>query len=318
MARPDGEPSAAVDVGDGPAVAVLDPVSGRERDASIVRAGGDHIADTGLVSVPQTHLWPGCGTVQTMITGSAVELSDELARGGEHDRVESGRSILNPSGEGILGDLGEITDMNTALIEIEAECAGIAVPQGERGLCFGRVGEAVQLCETQRAVALLDVAEHAAGADRGELLIITDQSDTRPAVDGEPDGGVEGQSVGHAGLVDDDQRRRSDPVAQSGSPLLRSDQVSLAKVSVRMPVCSPSTAAAAAGWGEADDVAAVFGPREGEGAHGRGLPGAGGAIASCRRHQMCTSAGPGPLARGPGRCRSRPFPARQDPRRCGR
>ena len=63
--------------------------------------------------------------------------------GGEHDRVESDGSVGNPSGEGILGDLGEITDMNTAVIEIEAECAGIAFPQGERGLCFGRVGEAV-------------------------------------------------------------------------------------------------------------------------------------------------------------------------------
>ena len=58
---------------------------------------------------------------------------------------------------------------------------------------------------------VLDVAEDAAGSDRGELLIITDQPDTRPAVDGEPDCGVEGEGVGHAGLVDDDQRRRSDP-----------------------------------------------------------------------------------------------------------
>jgi hypothetical protein len=78
-----------------------------------------------------------------LITGSAVELGDELAGRSEHDRVQSGRSILHPCGEGILGDLGEITDMNTAMIEIEVECAGIAVPQGERGLCFGRVGEAV-------------------------------------------------------------------------------------------------------------------------------------------------------------------------------
>ena len=78
-----------------------------------------------------------------MITGSAVELSDELAGRSEHDRVESDGSVGNPSGERILGDLGEITDMNTAMIEIEAECAGIAFPQGERGLCFGRVGEAV-------------------------------------------------------------------------------------------------------------------------------------------------------------------------------
>jgi hypothetical protein len=38
--------------------------------------------------------------------------------------------------------------------------------------------------------------EDAAGADRGELLIITNQSDTRAAVDGELHGGVEGEGVG--------------------------------------------------------------------------------------------------------------------------
>src|SRR5215218_3614699 len=118
---PDGEPTAAVDVGDGPAVAVLDPVGGRESEAPIVRAGDDHVADTRLVSVPQTHLWPGCGTVETMITGSAVELSDELAGGGEHDRVESDGSVGNPGSERIFGGLGEITDMNAAMIEIEVE-----------------------------------------------------------------------------------------------------------------------------------------------------------------------------------------------------
>src|SRR5215204_7292998 len=101
--------------------------------------------------------------------------------------------------------------MNTAMIEIEAESAGVAFPQDERGLCFGRVGEAVQLGELQGAVNVLDVAEDAAGSDRGELLIITNQPDTRPAVDGVLYGRVEGQGVGHAGFVDDDQRRRSDP-----------------------------------------------------------------------------------------------------------
>jgi hypothetical protein len=86
---------------------------------------------------------PGRGTVAKMLASSAVELSDELAGRGEHDRVESDGSVGNPGSERILGDLGQITDMNTALIEIEAECVGIAFPQGERGLCFGRVGEAV-------------------------------------------------------------------------------------------------------------------------------------------------------------------------------
>ena len=48
---PDGEPTAVGDVGDGSAVAVLDPVSGGESEASVIGAGDDHIADTGLVSV---------------------------------------------------------------------------------------------------------------------------------------------------------------------------------------------------------------------------------------------------------------------------
>ena len=128
---PDREIAAAVDVGDGPAVAVLDPVGGRESEAAVVRAGDDHISDAGPVSVPQTHFLPDRDVAEAMLAGSAVELSDQFAGRGEHDRVQSGRSIFNPSSEGILGDLGEITDMNTAMIEIEAECVGIAFPQGE-------------------------------------------------------------------------------------------------------------------------------------------------------------------------------------------
>jgi hypothetical protein len=71
----------------------------------------------------------------------------------------------------------------------------------------------MQLGQAEGAVALLDVAKHTAGADRGELLIITGQSDTRTAIDGELDGGVERQSVGHAGFVDDHQCRRPDRCA---------------------------------------------------------------------------------------------------------
>jgi hypothetical protein len=75
----------------------------------------------------------------------------------------------------------------------------------------------MQFSQAQGAVALLDVAEHTAGADRGELLIITNQPDTGTPFDSELDGGVEGQSVGHSGFVDDHQCRRADrghPVGQ--------------------------------------------------------------------------------------------------------
>ena len=57
----------------------------------------------------------------------------------------------------------------------------------------------------QRAVGLFDVAEDTAGADRGELSIITNQPDTRPESDGELHGRVEGEGVGHAGFIDDHQ-----------------------------------------------------------------------------------------------------------------
>src|SRR5215211_2178104 len=137
-----------------------------------------------------------------MIAGLSVEFGDKLSGGGEHDRIESGGPVGNPSGEGILGGGGEVADMDTAVIKVEVECLWFAVAEGERGCGFIRVGEAVQLGQVEGAVGVLEVAEDAAGADRGELLIITDQAHTGTATDGELDSGVEGDSVGHAGFVD--------------------------------------------------------------------------------------------------------------------
>ena len=51
--------------------------------------------------------------------------------------------------------------------------------------------------------------------------------------------------------------------------------MSLARVSVRMPVCFAKDGGRGRGRGEADDLAAVLGPGQGEGAHRGGLPGAG-------------------------------------------
>ena len=100
--------------------------------------------------------------------------------------------------------------MNTTVIKIEVERRRLALAEGQRCARFGGVGEAVQLGEMQGAMGLLDAAEDAAGADRGELLIIPDQPDTRAASDGELDGRVEGEGIGHAGFVDDQQGRPPD------------------------------------------------------------------------------------------------------------
>jgi hypothetical protein len=112
--------------------------------------------------------------IKTMPPGTAVELGDEVPGGGDHDRVESSRSIGNPSIERILRRGGEVADVDAAVIKVEVECLLFAFSEGERCCGFGGVGEAVQLGQVEGAVGVLDVAEDAAGADRGELLIISD------------------------------------------------------------------------------------------------------------------------------------------------
>jgi hypothetical protein len=140
-----------------------------------------------------------------MLAGAPVEISDKVANGGEHDRVEPGGPVGNPGGERVLGGSSKITDMHTPMIKIERQRLGVTFAEGEGGCGFGRVGEAVELGEVKCAMAVCDVAEDAAGADRGELLIITDKPDTRTTIKSELHRCVEGEGVGHPGFVDDDQ-----------------------------------------------------------------------------------------------------------------
>ena len=82
-------------------------------------------------------------------------------------------------------------DVDAAVVKVEPQRLG-RLREGEGCCGFGGVGEPVHLGEMERAVGVVVVAEDAAGADRGELLIVTDQPDARTSVDGELDGGVEG------------------------------------------------------------------------------------------------------------------------------
>jgi hypothetical protein len=62
----------------------------------------------------------------------------------------------------------------------------------------------------------VDVAQDAAGADRGELLVIADQPYGAAAVEDELDHRVERQGVGHASLIDDDQAGGPDVLGPCG------------------------------------------------------------------------------------------------------
>ena len=169
--------------GDGPAVSVFDPVVGGEAESAVVGAGDDHVADTGLVPIRQAHFAAGRVTAEAMITGLSVEFGDKLSGGGEHDRVEPCSSVGNPSVERILSGGGEVADMDTAVIKVELECL-VGLPSRRASDAAASAGS-VKRCSSVRRRApwvCCDVAEDTAGADRGELLIITDQSDTRTAI----------------------------------------------------------------------------------------------------------------------------------------
>src|SRR5215217_5869186 len=113
------------------------------------------------------------GVIKTMRAGTAVEFGDQVAGGGEHDRIKPSRPVGNPSTEHILGRGGHVADIDPPMIKVEVERLWFAVAEGERCCRFGGICEAMELGQAERAVGLFDVAEDTAGTDRGELLIIT-------------------------------------------------------------------------------------------------------------------------------------------------
>jgi hypothetical protein len=86
---PDREVTAPADTGDGPTVAVLNPVGRSESESAVIGPGDDHISDAGLVPVSQVHLSSGRDVADAMIAGATVEFGDQLTGGGEHDGVKS-------------------------------------------------------------------------------------------------------------------------------------------------------------------------------------------------------------------------------------
>ena len=165
------------DVQDCPSVAVLDPVGGGDAEPPVVSAGDDHIAGGRTVSVGQLDLSAGAGVVEAVGAGAPVQLGDEVTGGGEHDRVEATVTVGLPCAEQLLGRGGGVADVDALPIEVEAERFRSAVTQDEGGSGLCLIIKPVQFGQPVRAVDGLEVAEHAAGADRRKLLIITDQPD---------------------------------------------------------------------------------------------------------------------------------------------
>lgn len=102
-----------------------------------------------------------------------------------------------------------VADVDTIVVEVEPERGPVPVSQHQAGVRLGRVGEANGVIEPHGTVLGGDVTEHSARTDGGELLVVAEQLDHRTHLDGVVDHGGEGEGVGHARLVDDQQRPRA-------------------------------------------------------------------------------------------------------------
>jgi hypothetical protein len=144
--------------------------------------------------------------------GSPVELRDQVAGGGEHDRIQSTAAVGSPGVEEVFGECGQVADVDPLPVQVEAQCLWPSGPQRQRRGRFGGVVESVELGEPNRAMGVFDVAKDTAGTNGGQLLIITDQPNTATAANNELDGGVQEKCVRHPGLIDQDQHRGTNPV----------------------------------------------------------------------------------------------------------
>ena len=181
-------------VEDGPPVTVFHPIGCADTQSAVVRPGDDQVADAGPVAVAQLDLLARGRVGEAVVPRLLVEPADQLPGRSQHDRIETTAAVVLPGVENGVEGGGRVADVDTSPVQVEAERFGSAVADGDAGGGLCRVAEAVQLGEPEGAMARLDVAEHPAGADRGELLIITDQPDAAAAADDELDGGVQGQA----------------------------------------------------------------------------------------------------------------------------
>ena len=273
-----GQFAAGVHGGDLPAVAVLDPVGRGQAQSAVVRAGDDGVADRRLVAVSEGDGVGGAGLAEAVGAGATVELADELAGGGKHDRVVPGVAVVAPGVEDLVGQGGLVPDVDAPAVQVEAERLGHSLAQRQGGGAFGGVGEPHELGQVQGAVGGADVAQDTAGADCGELLVVADQPDGPAPVGDEADQPVQGDGVGHPCFVDHDESCGADPAGPLGGAL---------RVVVQVPEnlghgvrgCVDRLAeyrGRSGRGGQADDLPTAGGPGGGERAHRRRLACTGG------------------------------------------
>ena len=97
------------------------------------------------------------------------------------ESVSATGAVGGPRGVGLVGAGTEVADVDAAPVGVERDRRRVAFAQRESGGCFGvveaavAVAEAVHFAEGDGADLVGDVAQHAAGGDRGELPVVADE-----------------------------------------------------------------------------------------------------------------------------------------------
>jgi len=277
----DVEAAIVVDGADGPPVTVLDPVGCGRPQLPVVAAGDDEVAFGGGRPVDQGDLAAEVFAVleeldEPVVASPDVQAGDQVTGGGEHDRVQAGVPVGRPRGVGVVGDGAQVADVDPVPVEVEPDRRGIARAQGEAGRSLSLVPEPDQLGQSDRADGGLDVAQHPASGDGGQLPVVADEADAGAPPEREPGHGGEVTGGGHAGLVDDQQGLLVDLLGPTGQ-LSGSQAVGELGEGVGVGAALLSEDGGRhRGRCEADDGATRGGPRGGERGHGGGLSGPGG------------------------------------------
>jgi hypothetical protein len=214
----DSDRAVAVQVGDGPGVAVLDHQAAVGVELPVVATRRDPVTDPEVVG-------PGGERPLAEFAGCEPGVLRQVVE--PHDRVvrwcEQGHGLAVAAGGLPAADRpplrgGAAAFMDPVVGRVVVEDGDIAGAETQAGVAFPAVGEPVDVVELDGAARVDELPEHAAAADRGELPRIPDEDYPPVVMVGEGGELRQMRCRRHPGLVDDHGGPGRQPVARSGWP----------------------------------------------------------------------------------------------------
>ena len=148
---------------------------------------------------------------------TGVKFVDCFAGGREHHRFASAISVRAPGGVGLIGGGCVGGGVDAVVVGVVAQSGPFAISKGQGGRPFGGIGEADDFGQGDCTGLQRDVAEHAAGGDGRQLLVVADEPHAAPAGEDMGDRHVEVGGAGHTGFIDHQQRVRADAAVPVGA-----------------------------------------------------------------------------------------------------